>query len=309
METTSNATAEMDIEIPFDTAPEAPAASTPATDPTDGQHLVKCKAVYASLDEDGSSASILFTEEQSGQSAQITFNKMKWDDAAPNRKGGKGAYVADAEAAAKAEADVMRLFGCTFDNIAESGMAVFGKEFECYFDGERGSLTPLRKYVRFERNIDTLTQNILKRDYSMKDIELLPVDEYVGHRFQFGFAADINGVVKNIRISQFEKPSDDVSQPDTVVGVKYDNTKPAQKLQEMINDMINRDHLDEGHPALAAARENLKEIVMANRPNTVTALKGIGIDVEHLLESGERLVIHGFEVIKFNDSAYIKAFV
>lgn len=296
-----------DVEVPFDTGSEKPAPA--AADPTDGQHLVTCKAVYASVDDDKTSLSVLFTEEESGKSAQINFNTLKWDDTAPNKRGGKGAFVTDLETEAAVKGKIQEMFGCSFDDIVASGMAVSGKEFKCYFDGEKGSLYPIKKFINFERSLDTLTQNILKRDYSMKDIELLPVGEWVGHRFTFGFAAEINGVVKNIRISQFEKPSEDVSQADTIVGVKYDNTKPATEMQNLINNMVNKDHLPEDSPQVKAAREHLKAIVMANRPNTVKALNEIGIDVEALIESGDRITIHGFEVIKFNDTAFIKAFV
>lgn len=282
--------------------------TTATTNVPDGKTLCDCSALYAAIDEKETAISILFIDSE-GNDGELRLKLLKWDENVPNARGTKGAYVVDAELLEETKAVLHDVFDVTIDDIKDNGTVVAGKEFQCYYNGERGSFSPIKTFITFEKKLDVKTQNILKRDYAMKDLELLPVDEWPGHRFNFGFAANIDGEIKNIRISQFIKPSEDVEAEDITVSVRYDGGKALGGLMTTRENMLTRDGLSEDDPAVKVIDERIARIKGINRSGVIADFKAVGIDVLDLIDTGEPIVIHGFEVAKFNDTAYIKAFL
>ena len=218
-----------------------------------------------------------------------------WDDAA--RK-----YVDDAEIMAQALENLEKM-GTTLETIELDAM--MGLEFEAYVTLEpepRASFTPITSYVRFSQVTTAIAKAIKKEP--MKLYESLPITEFEGHRFNLGVAFETDVGVVNLRVSQILVESDGPDEPDTVVGMKYENKQIRQFRDAVAN---NASMSDDAKASINARIGKLADVQREKKLEEISNV--LGLDFEELIESGETLNLT-LETNKIGDDGhYLVAYV
>lgn len=221
--------------------------------------------------------SILAEVVDTGQTVTLSVPYKGYDEATSS-------YVDSDEALDRANENLAAA-GVTVDSATTD---IFGKEFEAYLlaDGQNATFWKPRNYIRFTP-IRTAEARQLRAAAKKYTFETLPLTEFDGVRFNFGIPFEINGEVKNFRISQFRAPASDPADPDILLRTKY-----ANKTTDEFEKSINSEDVNIPAEARERARASLNKMLAVQRQQLMSEYKQtLGLDIESLLKSDDRLSV------------------